>query len=104
MRLAETIYRICSQLPREETYGMRQQLTRAAVSIPANIAEGQARHGTGEFLHFLGVARGSLAELETLLTLCERLNLLNCLNVQSALSDCAEIGKLLNGLIKSLRG
>ncbi len=82
---------------------MRQQLTRAAVSIPANIAEGQARHGTGEILHFLGVARGSLAKLETLLTLCARLNLLDSTSVQSALNDCGEIGKLLSGLVKSLR-
>ena len=103
MALAETIYRLSSQLPREETYGMRSQLTRAAVSIPANIAEGQARHSTGEFLQFLSVARGSLAELETLLTLCGKLNLLPRESVQSASSDCEEVGKLLTGLVKSLR-
>ncbi|MCY3955028.1 MAG: four helix bundle protein [Nitrospira sp.] len=101
--LAETIYRCSSQLPKEETYGMRSQLTRAAVSIPANIAEGQARHGTGEFLHFLGVARGSLAELETLLILCENLELLPRKSANSALTDCEEVGKLLTGLVKSLR-
>ena len=103
MDLAETIYRCLSQLPREETYGMRSQLARAAVSIPANIAEGQARHGRGEFLHFLGVARGSLAELETLLTLCGNLKLLPEANVTDALKRCDEIGRLLTGLVKSLR-
>ncbi|MBP9020139.1 MAG: four helix bundle protein [Syntrophobacterales bacterium] len=82
---------------------MCSQLRRAAVSVPANIAEGQARHGRGEFLQFLGMARVSLAELETLLTLCDNLNLLPQASVQSALSDCEEVGKLLTGLVKSLR-
>ena len=103
LALTETIYRLSSQLPKEETYGLRSQLTRAAVSIPANIAEGQARHGTGEFLHFLGVARGSLAELETLLILCGNLKRFPKENVESTLTDCAEVGKLLTGLVKSLR-
>ena len=84
--------------------GCGSQLTRAAVSIPANIAEGQARHGTGEFLHFLGVARGSLAELETLLTLCSNLKLLPKETSQPALSLCNETGRLLTALVKSLRG
>ncbi|MDZ7315243.1 MAG: four helix bundle protein [candidate division KSB1 bacterium] len=101
--LAKRIYLSTSQLPKEETYGMQSQMRRAAVSIPANIAEGQARQSTGEFLQFLGIARGSLAELETLLILCEALNLLDKPNVTALLSDCEEIGKLLSGLIKSLR-
>lgn len=103
MALTEMIYRRSSQLPKEETYGLRSQLTRAAVSIPANIAEGQARHGTGEFLHFLGVARGSLAELETLLILCGNLGFFPKATVESVLNDCEEVGKLLTGLVKSLR-
>lgn len=97
------IYRYTSQLPKEETYGIRSQLTRAAVSIPANIAEGQARQSTGEFLQFLGIARGSLAELETLLILCGNLNLLPQQNVNNALNVYDEIGKLLTRLVKSLR-
>ncbi len=103
MSLAEAIYRCARLLPKEETYGIRSQLTRAAVSIPANIAEGQARHGTGEFLHFLGVARGSLAELETLLTLCRNLDLLPKPTSDDALKLCDETGRLLTGLVKSLR-
>ena len=103
MALAGKIYRYTPQLPKEETYGLRSQVTRAAVSIPANIAEGQARHGTGEFLHFLGVARGSLAELETLLTLCGNLGYFPPPDVASLLTDCDEIGRLLTGLVKSLR-
>ena len=78
-------------------------MTRAAVSVPATIAEGQARHGTGEFLQFLGVARGSLAELETLVILCGNLNFFPKETVEVVLRDCEEIGKLLTGLVKSLR-
>ncbi len=103
MALAEMIYRISSPLPKEEIYGLQSQMRRAAVSIPANIAEGQARQSTGEFLQFLGIARGSLAELETLVILCGRLNFFPSESVENALKDCDEIGKLLTGLVKSLR-
>ena len=103
LALAQTTYHRSSELLKEETCGLRSQLTRAVVSIPANITEGQARHGTAEFLHFLSIARGSLAELETLLTLCGNLKLLSKENVGSALSDCAEVGRLLTALVQSLR-
>ena len=103
MALAESVYRCSAQLPREETYGLRSQLTRAAVSVPANIAEGQARHGTAEFLHFLGIARGSLAELETLVMLCRNLGYITLEDADSILGSCEEIRRLLAGLIKALR-
>lgn len=67
------VYRLALLLPREETYGMRSQITRAAVSIPANIAEGWTRESDREKAQFLAIAQGSLAEVETLLTICEQI-------------------------------
>lgn len=73
MEVAREVYRLAPKLPREETYGMRSQITRAAVSIPANIAEGWTRESAPDQAQFLAIAQGSLAEAETLLTLCEDL-------------------------------
>jgi four helix bundle protein len=103
MLLSEKIYVFTRQLPKEETYGLVSQMRRAAISIPANIAEGQARLNTGEFRQFLGIAKGSLAELETQLILCERLQLVPLNNAELLLNACEEISKLLSGLLKSLR-
>lgn len=72
MAAAREIYRLAPMLPREEIYGMRSQLTRAIVSVPANIAEGWARESLREKAQFLAIAHGSLAESETLITLCEQ--------------------------------
>jgi four helix bundle protein len=72
MQLTEEVYRLAPRLPREETYGMRSQITRAAVSIPANIAEGWTRESDREKAQFLSIAHASLAETETLLMICER--------------------------------
>lgn len=72
MEAARELYRLAPMLPREETYGMRSQITRAIVSVPANIAEGWTRESDKEKAQFLAVAQGSLAEAETLLTLCEQ--------------------------------
>ena len=69
MALAKSVYCVVKYLPREETYGLSDQMRRAAVSIPSNIAEGQARQTKKEFLQFLWIARGSSAELETQLQL-----------------------------------
>jgi four helix bundle protein len=65
MQLAGDVYRLSAQFPKHETYGLASQLQRSAVSLPSNIAEGQGRNSRKEFHHFLGIALGSLAELET---------------------------------------
>ncbi|MBS1949257.1 MAG: four helix bundle protein [Bacteroidetes bacterium] len=100
--LAKKIYAFTQLFPKEEIYGLTSQMRRASVSIACNIAEGQARNTTGEFKQFLGISRGSLAELETLLTLSKEMNFLTEENYLILLSDCEEISKLLNGLLKSL--
>ncbi len=76
MELAEDVYKLCAKFPKHEIYGLTSQLQRAVVSIPSNIAEGQARSSSKEFCHFLGIARGSLAELETQIMLAQRLGYL----------------------------
>ena len=103
MALAETVWRLSARFPAEERYGMTSQLRRAATSIPANIAEGAERHGTKEFLQFLGIASGSLAETETFLLLSERLALLPSDRVKDTLGQTATVGRLLHGLKRSLR-
>jgi four helix bundle protein len=73
MKAAREAYRLAPMLPKEEIYGMRSQITRAAVSMPANIAEGWTRESSKEKGQFLAIAHGSLAEVETLVTLCEQM-------------------------------
>ena len=102
MDLAVRIYETTRGFPSEERFGITSQMRRAATSIPANIAEGQGRRTTGEFLQLLGIARGSLAELETFLALSERLALVTKPESESLLNDCAEINKMLQALVKSL--
>ena len=73
INLAGMTYRLSARFPREERFDLTRQIRRSATSVPANIAEGAARHGTKEFLQFLGIASGSLAETETHLVLAQRL-------------------------------
>ena len=103
MDLSQMIYRHTISLPKEEMYGLTSQMRRAAVSISANIAEGQARNSTGEFLQSLGIAKGSLAELETLIILSQNMNFLTQEDSTSLLSLSAEINKMLHALQKSLK-
>jgi four helix bundle protein len=103
MTLAELVYEASSKFPKQETYGLTSQMRRAAVSVASNIAEGQARHSRGEFLQFLGHARGSLAELETQSILSSRLGLVTSRTENSLAEMIGEVGRLMNGLRKSLK-
>ncbi|HYX68711.1 MAG TPA: four helix bundle protein [Terriglobales bacterium] len=100
--LAKTIYRATEQFPRAETYGLTAQLRRAAVSIPSNIAEGQGRHSTGEFVQFLGTARGSLFEVETQVVLARDFGFLSVEAADQVLAETTELARVLQGLIASL--
>src|SRR3989337_2918249 len=95
MEATRDVYRLVPRLPREETYGMRSQLTRAAVSVPANIAEGWARESRREKAQFLAVAQGSLAETDTLLILCEEIGWFPERDSQSLPALNVEVGKML---------
>jgi four helix bundle protein len=103
MDLVTEIYRVTRAFPRDELYGLTNQLRRAAVSVPSNIAEGQAHFSRKEFHHFLSHARGSLVEIETQLTIAQNLSYLNPQQTQPLLDKTAELGKVLNGLIASIK-
>ncbi len=102
MRLATDVYRLSAKFPKHETYGLSSQLQRSAVSLPSNIAEGHGRNSRKEFNHFLGIALGSLAELETQLILAQHLDYLAEEEIDPVLQNADEIGKMLKGLQKSL--
>ena len=103
MDLTELAYRLTGQFPKAELYGLTSQMRRAAVSIPSNIAEGQGRRTTGEFLNFLSVAYGSTCELQTQLLLAARLKFCEAKETEVVLNRSAEIARLLNGLSNSLQ-
>lgn len=84
-------------------YGLTNQLRRSAVSVPSNIAEGQARFSRKEFHHFLSHARGSLVEIETQLMIAQNLSYLSPQQARPLLDSAAELGKVLNGLIASIK-
>jgi len=102
MDLVVECYQITKKFPKAEIYGLTSQLQRAAVSIPANIAEGRERQYTKEFLQHLSIAYGFLAELETHLQIAQRLNYLDMNHLKQMLDKTAEVGRMLNGLRKSL--
>ena len=103
MGLVKEIYQLTNRFPKDEVYGLIGQIRRAAVSIPSNIAEGQGRDSTREFLHHLSIAYGSLMEVETQLLIAESLNYLNEDETKLILNKTAETGRLINGLTRSLK-
>jgi len=102
VQLVKTVYLATAEFPADELYGLRIQMRRAAVAIPSNIAEGQSRLSQKELLHFLSNAKGSLAELETQLTVSNELCLLGGEITRKLLKDCGEIGRLLSGLYDAI--
>ena len=102
MDLVVAVYTLTKRFPGDELYGLISQLKRAAVSVPSNIAEGQGRFSTGEFVHFLGIANGSLREVETQVHLAARLGLVDDDAIKPVLALAAEVGRLLYGLKNSL--
>lgn len=99
----EQIYKMTAKFPSVETYGLTNQIRRAAISVPSNIAEGQGRSTTRDFFHFLGMANGSLKEVETQVFIAQRLGYIDKNILKMALGNTNEIGRLLNGLSNSLR-
>lgn len=102
--LANDVYEVSGKFPKDELFGITSQLRRAAVSIPSNIAEGQGRLTKGEFLQFLGNARGSLLEVVTQLEICADRKYLTNSELKTLEAKAFNVLRLLNGLIESLRG
>ena len=102
MELCVAVYRKTVRFPKEEVYGLTQQMRRAAVSVASNIAEGWGRGATVEFLRYLRIARGSLCELETQIQLAECLEYLSDNDVAEFSASTSECSKVMQGLIESL--
>jgi len=103
MALVELTYELAKKLPASERFGLMSQMTRAAVSVPANIAEGHSSSHRAVYLRFLSIARGSLAELETYAALVVRLRLVTADEAGRVREQARCVGRLLNALIRSLR-
>ncbi len=102
MQLVKLIYLVTNTLPREELYGLSNQMRRAVISIPSNIAEGFGRYNTKEYLHFLRIARGSCYEVETQLQICTQINYLTKEETSAPLQLCNEINRMLNAMLTKL--
>ena len=102
MELVRAVYSLTKQLPKEEIFALSNQLRRAVVSIPSNIAEGYGRNSKQDYLRFLNIARGSKNEVETQLQICLMLDYLRPEAIAEAQAVCTEVGKMLNALIASI--
>ena len=102
MELVKLIYILTKKLPKEELYGLVSQMRRSAVSIPSNIAEGQSRKSSREFIQFLTIARGSKSELETLLYITKELYPIDGEEIKLSMDLLSDIGRMINGLISSI--
>jgi four helix bundle protein len=102
MALVEEVYRLTRGFPSDEKFGLTNQLRRASVSVPSNIAEGQGRRSRNQFVIFLRIARGSVQEVETQLMIAQRLNYASERQVEPMLQQLDEISRLLAGLLRSM--
>ena len=102
MQVVKSIYSLTRKLPKEEQFGLSDQMRRASVSIPSNIAEGFGRHAPKDYSRFLSIARGSKYELETQIRICIMLEYVSENEVSEILTLLDEIGKMLNALINKL--
>ena len=98
LELVTDVYKDTEHFPKEERYGLTSQIRRAAVSIPANVAEGAGRHSKKEFAHFLSNSQGSASELETELVIAHRLGYLNETSLARLIAQLERIGRLITGL------
>jgi four helix bundle protein len=103
MDFVESVYRITREWPREESFGLTYQIRRAVVSVVSNVAEGQGRNNDKEFLRFLNIAHGSLREAETQLLIAQRLGYSAESTIMTALDQAAEVGRLMQGLMRSIQ-
>jgi four helix bundle protein len=103
MDLVIRVYHLTSALPKSESSGLCSQLQRASVSIASRIAEGQGQENVADYLSHLAAANGALMEVETLLLMAERLAYLPASDVDPTIKQCTEIGRMLAGLVKSLK-
>lgn len=103
MALARSAYAVVERMPKKEEYRLTAQIVRAAVSIPANIAEGHTRATRKEYAHFVSIARGSTAELETLLLLAEQVGFLRSDEVQPVIGVAEDVGRMLTRLYERLK-
>ena len=103
MRLVTDVYRMTENFPKVEMYGLTSQLKRSIVSVPSNIAEGQGRDSTREFIHHLSIAYGSLMEAETQIQIAVNLSYIGQIEADKLIEQAAEVGRLMNGLSRSLR-
>jgi four helix bundle protein len=103
MDLVETVYRVTRSWPDDERFGLTNQIRRAAVSIPSNIAEGHGRASNGDFQRFVAIAYGSLAEVETQFLIAERLDYLSASDATALRKQCASVGQVIQGFSRFLK-
>lgn len=103
IEIVKEVYKISQKLPSEEKFGLKSQITRAAVSIPSNIAEGSSRNSEIEFKRFLEISMGSLFEVETQLIIIQELNLIDSEELKNIFVKLEEEAKMINGLINKIK-